>query len=369
MISKLTEKLTRSIAEGIIGKKDKLTPEAAAEATATQTDATIRMEGDSNTPEHDVPRPSLFEPLLAKCKTYNPAITAVVHPVTVEAIQGAVEAEAAGLITPFYIGPVGRIKLAAESVNITLPPDQLLDVPHSHAAADRAMHLAKMGQVEMIMKGSLHTDELLAAVLEKEHDLRTQRRLSHVFVMDVPSYDKLLFITDAAINIYPGLSEKVDILQNVIELAHALGVTAPKVALLSAVETVNPNIHSTIEAAALCKMAERGQIVGGQLDGPLAFDNAISPAAAAAKGIAGEVAGHADVLMVPDMEAGNILAKQLTYMAGAVSAGIVLGARLPIVLTSRADGARSRLLSAAIGLLLLRQRVTLPKPHSHDQRL
>jgi phosphotransacetylase len=315
-------------------------------------------------------RPSLFAPILEDCKRFNPAITAVVHPVSPEAILGAVEAEAAGLIRPIYIGPSERIQMAAEEAGVEpLPAEQLMDVPHSHAAAEKAVHLARAGQVELLMKGSLHTDELLSVVVQKDHDLRTHRRLSHVFVMDVPSYHKLLLLTDAAINIYPELSDRVDIVQNAIELAHVLGLALPKVALLSAVETVNPSIRSTIEAAALCKMADRGQITGGLLDGPLAFDNSISPEAAAAKGIVSAVAGDADILVVPDMEAGNMLAKQLTYLAGAVTAGIVLGARLPIVLTSRADGALSRKLSAALGLLLVRQHVASIKPRGHGQRL
>ena len=276
---------------------------------------------------------------------------AVVHPCDVGSLTGALDAARHGLMIPLLIGPKERILALAREAELDLGDSQILHVPHSHAAAELAADLAATGQVDALMKGSLHTDELIAAVLQRR-ELRTGRRMSHVFRFDVPLYSKPLLITDAALNIRPSLSEKVDIVQNAIDFARIMGVEQPRVAILSAVETVNPNIPSTIEAAALCKMADRGQIKGGVLDGPLAFDNAISAQAAAIKHIESPVSGQADILMVPDLESGNMLAKQLEYLAGATGSGIVLGARVPIALTSRADGANARVASALLALLV-----------------
>jgi phosphate acetyltransferase len=262
-----------------------------------------------------------------------------------------VEAARLNIINPILVGPEARIRALATSLGLDLAGLPIIDQPHSHAAAARSVAVVRTGEAGALMKGSLHTDELMAEVVREDTGLRTARRISHVFVMYVPTYPKPLFITDAAINILPTLEDKADIVQNAIELARALGVRLPKVAILSAVETINSKIHSTIEAAALCKMAERGQITGALLDGPLALDNAISREAAAIKHIASPVAGDADILLVPDLEAGNMLAKELTFLAGADAAGIVLGARVPIILTSRADNARSRLASCAIARL------------------
>jgi phosphate acetyltransferase/phosphate butyryltransferase len=278
-----------------------------------------------------------------------PAIrTAVVHPCDAASIQGAIDAQQAGLIVPVLVGPRAKIEAAASQAGIALGSLELLDVPHSHAAAERAVALARSGAVQAIMKGSLHTDEVMGAAVARDGGLRTERRMSHVFVLDVPNYRKPLLITDAAVNIAPTLEEKRDIVQNAIDLCRALGTAQPKVAILSAVETVSPKLQSTLDAAALCKMAERGQIRGGLIDGPLAFDNAISREAAATKGIVSAVAGDADILVVPDIEAGNMLAKQLIYLAGADAAGLILGAKVPIILTSRADGAEARMASCAL---------------------
>ncbi|MGP5307327.1 bifunctional enoyl-CoA hydratase/phosphate acetyltransferase [Vreelandella alkaliphila] len=282
----------------------------------------------------------------------EPMPTAVVHPVDQSAICGAVESAAQGLIIPVLVGPKGKIQLAAEKAEVDISAFELIDVPHSHAAAEQAVALARQGRVGALMKGALHTDELLREVLKRDTGLRTERCLSHVMAFDVPTYPRPLLITDAAINIYPKLAEKRDIVQNAIELAHALGNDNPRVAILSAVETVNPKITSTIDAAALCKMAERGQISGGTLDGPLAFDNAVSEAAARTKGIISPVAGRADILLAPDLEAANMLMKQLTHLADATGAGVVVGARVPIMLTSRADDALTRMASSALALLL-----------------
>jgi phosphotransacetylase len=257
------------------------------------------------------------------------------------------------MILPVLIGPRAKIEGAAAEIGQALDGIEIIDVPHSHAAAEKAVELARAGKVGMLMKGKLHTDELLAPVVDRTTGLRTERRMSHIFVLDVPNYPKPLLISDAAINIFPDMNAKRDIVQNAIDLCHALGIACPKVALLSAVETVTPGIPSTVDAAALCKMAHRGQITGGLLDGPLAFDNAVSASAAAAKGIVSQVAGHADILIVPDLEAGNMIAKQLIYLAGADAAGLVLGARIPIVLTSRADGLMSRLASCAMAQLFV----------------
>lgn len=289
---------------------------------------------------------------LVEAAQKHPALrTAVVHPCDEASLAGALDAAADRLIVPLLIGPQAKIRQTALLAKRDLEGFEIVDVPHSHAAAQRATALVRDGRAEAIMKGALHTDELMAAVVEMETGLRTERRMSHVFAFDVPDYPKPLFITDAAINIYPDLATKRDIIQNAIDLCHALGIAQPKVAILSAAETVNPKIASTIDAAALCKMADRGQITGGLLDGPLAFDNAISKEAAQAKGIAGRVAGDADILVAPDLEAGNMMAKLLIYLAGADSAGLVLGARVPIMLTSRADGTLARQASCALAVL------------------
>jgi phosphate acetyltransferase len=291
-----------------------------------------------------------FKELLARSEGMAAVRCAVVHPCDVESLSGAMDSARYGLIVPVLIGPEVRIRYIAQEAGIDLTGVEIIPVEHSHAAAVKAAELAAKGDVEILMKGSLHTDELIHAVLH-EPSLRTGRRMSHVFRFDVPLYPKPLLITDAALNIRPTLSEKVDIIQNAIDFAHIMGVETPKVAILSAVETVNPNIPSTIEAAALCKMAERGQITGGLLDGPLAFDNAISFHAAQIKHIESQVAGDADILAVPDLESGNMLAKQLEYLAGASGAGLVLGARIPIALTSRADGPMNRVASALLAQL------------------
>jgi phosphotransacetylase len=265
---------------------------------------------------------------------------------------GPVEAAEKGIIQPVLVGPEDRIRSIARAEGIDISRYRIVPVPHSHAAAAKAVELARTGEVDALMKGSLHTDELMGAVVKSETGLRTGRRISHAFIMDVPAYPRPILITDAAINIFPNLEDKAGIVQNAIDLAHVLGVERPKVAILSAVETINPKLSSTLDAAALCKMADRGQITGAILDGPLAFDNAVSLAAAQTKGISSPVAGQADILLVPDLEAGNMLAKQLSYLAGAESAGIVLGTRVPIVLTSRADSVRTRLASTAVMALV-----------------
>jgi len=277
---------------------------------------------------------------------------AIAHPCDANTISAALESAAAGFITPIFVGPREKIQRAAEAAGLDISAFDLLDTPHSDAAAEASVDLIRRGDTEILIKGSLHTDELLHAVLASGKGLQTKRRLSHVYLLDVPAYPKPLFVTDAAVNIAPSLAEKRDIVQNAIDLAHILGVEKPKVAVLSAVETVDAKLPSTLDAAALSKMADRGQITGGVIDGPLAFDNAISREAAAEKGIISDVAGDADILVVPDLEAGNILAKQLVYLAGADAAGIVLGARVPIVLTSRADTKRARFISCAIAVLI-----------------
>ena len=298
-----------------------------------------------------------YQQLIAMTQGMQPLRTAVVHPVDTVSLIGAIEAARLGLIIPVLVGPEAKIRLAALQADIDLSRYEMVAAEHSEAAAVIAVAMARCGQVEALMKGALHTDELMRAVMAPEIGLRTARRMSHVFAIDAPGYPRPLFITDAALNIYPTLEEKRDIVQNAIDLTHALGIAQPRVALLSAVETVTSGIKSTLDAAALCKMAERGQITGGILDGPLAFDNAVSAEAAATKGIVSPVAGAADIFLVPDMEAGNMLAKQLEYLADAEVAGIVLGARVPIILTSRADKTLARLGSCAIGLLLARHQV------------
>jgi phosphate acetyltransferase len=266
------------------------------------------------------------------------------------------------MIVPVLVGPDRKIRAAAAAAHVSLAGIEIVSTEHSHAAAEKAVELARAGKVDGLMKGSLHTDELMAAVVATSTGLRTARRVSHVYVMDVPTYPRLLFVTDAAVNIAPTLDDKADIVQNAIDLARMLGIESPKVAALSAVETVTPKIESTVHAAALCKMAQRGQITGGVIDGPLAFDNAVSEQAARAKGIESEVAGHADILLVPDLEAGNMMAKQLQYFAGADAAGIVLGTRVPIVLTSRADSVRTRLASTAVMSLVANARRVPRRP-------
>jgi phosphate acetyltransferase len=302
------------------------------------------------------PTHSKYDRLMAQCQGLTPVRTAVAHPCSDAALAAAVEAAKLRLIDPILVGPEKKIRAAAAAAGHNIDKLSILDQPHSHAAADKAVELVRRGEAELLMKGSLHTDELMAAVVARETGLRTARRISHVFIMDVPTYHKTLAITDAAINIFPTLEDKVDIVQNAIDLVRNLGLERPKVAMLSAVETINPKIPSTIDAAALCKMADRGQITGAVLDGPLAFDNAISAEAAREKGIQSEVAGDPDILLVPDLEAGNMLAKQLTFLVGADAAGIVLGARVPIILTSRADSVRARLASCAVAMLLAHAR-------------
>jgi phosphotransacetylase len=292
-----------------------------------------------------------YEQLLGKCETLEAIPTAVAHPCEATALSGALEAANLGLIVPILVGPRNKITATAESAGLDLRDFQVVDTPHSHASAAKAVELLSNAKAELLMKGSLHTDELMGAVVAREGGLRTTRRISHVFVMDVPTYHKLLIITDAAINIAPTLEDKVDICQNAIDLVVSLGLNRPKVAVLAAVETVTSRMPATLDAAALCKMSERGQITGAIVDGPLAFDNAISKQAAATKGIRSEVAGDPDILLAPDLEAGNILAKQLTFLANADSAGLVLGARVPIILTSRADSVRCRIASCAVAML------------------
>ena len=293
-----------------------------------------------------------YERLVAATKDLQPLATAVAHPCDETSLRGALEAAEAGMIAPILVGPKEKIRSLAKSLDLDIEGIDIVDVPHSQAAAEKAVELVRAGKAELLMKGSLHSDELLGAVTKRETGLRTGRRISHVFVMDVPTHPQTLFITDAAVNIAPDLLAKRDIIQNAIDLYAGLGLGTPKVAILSAVETVNPGIPSTIDAAALCKMAERGQITGGELDGPLAFDNAISPEAARIKGIKSPVAGQAQILVVPDLEAGNMLAKNLSFLSRADAAGIVLGARVPIILTSRADNVRTRMASCAVAMLL-----------------
>ena len=302
-----------------------------------------------------------YERLLQRCKSLEPIPTAVAHPCEATALSGATEAAQEGLIVPILVGPRGKIEATAKSARIDLGNFEIIDTPHSVASAAKAVELLREARAELLMKGSLHTDELMAMVVSREGGLRTGRRISHVFVMDVPTYHKVLIVTDGAINVAPALEDKVDICQNAIDLAISLGLERPKVAILAAVETVTSKMPATIDAAALCKMAERGQIKGAVLDGPLAFDNAISKQAAETKGICSEVAGDPDILLAPDLEAGNILAKQLSFLANADSAGLVLGARVPIILTSRADNVRSRMASCAMAMLAAHAKRTKPE--------
>jgi phosphate acetyltransferase len=308
------------------------------------------------TPQVILRRNDGFAPIFKMCQDTPPVSCAVVHPCDRNSLLGALDAAKAGLITPTLVGPENKIRAVADEEGVDLSPYSIVSAEHSVAAAQRAVALVRSGEIDSLMKGSLHTDELMAAVVPSATGLRTARRISHVFIMDVPAYPRILLVTDAAINIAPTAKEKVDIVQNAIDLAHILGIDEPRVAILAGVETVNVLMPATIDAAVLCKMADRGQITGGILDGPLAFDNAVSEEAARIKKIVSPVAGKADILLVPDLEAGNILAKQLEYLAGANGAGIVLGARVPIVLTSRADSARNRLTSAAVMKLVANAR-------------
>lgn len=305
-------------------------------------------------PDVRIARHDRFRALAERAAHGEAVVAAIVHPCSAEAITATADAAQAGFLQPILVGPQAKIHAAADEAGVDISGWRIVDTPHSHAAADQAVALVRSGDAAMLVKGSLHTDELMGAVVQAESGLRTGRRVSHVYVMDVPGYPRALLITDAAINIAPDLEEKADILRNAIDLAHVIGVERPNVAILAAVETVNPRMKTTLDAAALCKMADRGQIAGAEVDGPLALDNAISETAAKEKGIVSPVAGQADVLLVPDLEAGNLAAKQLTFLAGADAAGVVLGARVPIVLTSRADSVRTRLASCALGVLLAR---------------
>jgi len=341
---------TNQAGEAVIeGEASVLAPtEKIERAAATLPEVRINAAGDG------LPR------LLAHVKPLGAIRVAVVHPCDALSLGGAMDACRAGLIEPVLVGPRAKVEAAALAAGVDLAGIAIEDVPHSHAAAARAAELAGQGAVEALMKGSLHTDELMSAVLDARAGLRTKRRLSHCFLMQTPAYPRPFILTDAAINIAPTLEDKADIIRNAIDLAHAIGVAEPRVAILAAVETVNPRMAATLDAAALCKMADRGQIAGGVLDGPLAFDNAVSAAAARVKGIASPVAGQADVLVVPDLESGNMLAKQLEYMGDAATAGIVLGAKVPIVLTSRADARDTRMASCAIAVLLAHRWRTTP---------
>jgi phosphotransacetylase len=301
-----------------------------------------------------------YEKVLERCRGLDPIPTAVAYPCEKTALAGAIDAAKDGLITPILVGPAKKIAEVAKAGEIDVGSTRIVDVPTSHAAAAKAVELVRAGEAELLMKGSLHTDEILGAVVARDTGLRTGRRLSHVFLMDVPTYHKVLIVTDGAINIAPALEDKADICQNAIDLARSFGVELPKVAILAAVETVTSKMPATIDAAALCKMAERGQIKGGLLDGPLAFDNAISREAAKTKGIESEVAGDPDILVAPDLEAGNMVAKQLSFLANADSAGLVLGATVPIILTSRADSLRSRIASCAVAVLAAHARRKAP---------
>jgi phosphotransacetylase/acyl dehydratase len=307
-------------------------------------------------PELALRRGDEFHKLLRACKNLPAIRCGIVHPCDRGSLVASLEAAQRGLIDPVLIGPLAKIQAVAVAEHIDLGDVPVVDAPHSHAAAARAAEMARAGKFDALMKGSIQTGELLTVIISSKSGMRTARRISHVYVIDVPSHPKILLVSDAAVNIYPTLEDKVDIVQNAIDLAHIIGVEQPKVAILSAIETVNPKIQSTVEAAALCKMADRGQITGGIVDGPLAFDNAISLEAARKKHIHSPVAGRADILITPDLEAGNMLVKQLVFMAGADGAGIVMGARVPIVLTSRADSVRTRLASIAVANLVANAR-------------
>jgi phosphate acetyltransferase/phosphate butyryltransferase len=341
----------------------------ACECTNQRAEVVIRGDAEVIAPTAKVKRPRVILPqvhlhdrgaryrqLIDLTKGLEPVRTAVVHPVDRHALRGALDAAQAGLIVPILVGPEAKIRAAAQTADVDLAPYTLVPTADSRQAAARAVALARAGEVEALMKGSLHTDELMHEVVARDTGLASARRVSHAFVMDVPTYPRPLFVTDAAINIAPDLDDKRDIVQNAIDLACALGIETPRVAILSAVETVTPKLRSTLDAAALCKMADRGQITGGLVDGPLGFDNAVSEEAARIKSIASPVAGRADILVVPDLEAGNMLVKQLAYLAEAQGAGIVLGARMPIILTSRADTVLARMASCAVALVVARGR-------------
>ncbi len=356
--------------------KDPASRQVTFECRCTNQDGTTVIDGQATViapaekirrPRAVMPAAGLPEPgaryrdLVAATRDLPPVRTAVIHPCDALSLGGAIEAASQGMIVPVLVGPRARIEAVASETGLSLDGIEIVEAPHSHAAAERGVALIREGKAGVLMKGKLHTDELMAPVVDRDKGLRTERRMSHIFALDVPHYPKPLFVTDAAINIFPDLDTKRDIVQNAIDLAHALGIERPKVAVLAAVETVYPKMPSTIEAAALCKMLDRGQITGGVIDGPLAFDNAVSKSAAAAKGIASEVAGDADILVVPDLEAGNMIAKQLVHLAGAEAAGIVLGARVPIVLTSRSDGVTSRLASCAMAQLVTAHQARLAR--------
>ncbi len=297
-----------------------------------------------------------YDQLIARCKGLPPTPTAVAHPCDESSLRGAIEAAELGLLSPILVGPRAKVEAVAKQCGKDISRYQLVDTPHSHSSAEEAVRLAREGKAEMLMKGSLHTDELMSAVVSRDGGLRTGRRISHCFILDVPALDRAIIVTDAAINMFPTFEDKVHIIQNAIDLAHALGNAQPKVAILSAMETINPKVQTTIEAGALCKMADRGQITGGILDGPLALDNAVNLTAARIKKIDSPVAGQADILIAPDLEAGNMLAKSLSFLADADAAGIVLGARVPIILTSRADPVMARLASCAVAVLVAKAR-------------
>jgi len=324
--------------------------------TVVAPDERIAYAADAPPPRMILRRADATSKLLRRCEGFEPVPCAVVHPCDRDSLLGALEAAKHALITPILVGPEEKIRSVAETENIDLSPYRIIGTEHSHEAAKIGAALARDGEVAALMKGSLHTDELMAALVPRAAGLRTERRISHVFLLDVPSYPRPLMVTDAAINVAPSARDKADIVQNAIELAHVIGIERPRVAVLAAVETVNPEMQATIDAAMLCKMADRGQITGGLVDGPLAFDNAISEEAARTKGIHSEVAGRPDILLAPDLEAGNMVAKQLQYLAGADSAGIVLGMRVPVVLTSRADDVRTRLASTALLALVAESR-------------
>lgn len=296
-----------------------------------------------------------YKQLIALTGEMKPLATAVVHPVDAASLRGALESAKENLLTPVLVGPEAKIRQAAEEAELSLDDCELVGTEHSHAAADKAVELARDGRVEAIMKGKIHTRELLLPIMARDAGLRTERRMSHVFALDAPQYHKPLFLTDAVVNIAPGLAQKKDIVQNAIDFFRCLMNTTPKVAILSATESVDEKIQGTLDAAALCKMADRGQITGGIVDGPLAMDNAISAEAARAKGIESPVAGDADILVVPDLEAGNILYKEMRYLSGMEGAGIALGARVPVILTSRASDTVTRKASTALALILRRR--------------
>jgi phosphate acetyltransferase len=324
--------------------------------TVAVPDERITYRPDAAPPKLILRRTDGIAKLLSACDGFDPVTCAVVHPCDRDSLLGALEAARHALIDPVLVGPEAKIRAVAETEGVDLSPYRLIATEHSHEAAQVAAGLARDGKVAALMKGSLHTDELMGALVPRAAGLRTDRRISHVFLLDVPSYPRPLMVTDAAINVAPDIRDKADIVQNAIELAHVIGIERPRVAALAAVETVNPDMQATIDAAMLCKMADRGQITGGLVDGPLAFDNAINEEAAKTKGIHSEVAGRADILLAPDLEAGNMIAKQLQYLAGADSAGIVLGMRIPVVLTSRADDVRTRLASTALLALVAESR-------------